>query len=118
MTETQAEVNARAAVIWAVKHELGDYCQDLAVLVTDIHTHDGETYVSVTIKQDTGILAEMTFRIDDSSDDPNFDPEEDLFKIFVCVYEDTYEPCESYNWQVKNFWIALLEWPSIKSAKG
>lgn len=59
-----------------------------------VEEYNGWEFYSVTIR-DTEFS--YLFRINDKA-------------LQVDMHEDTWEDCEFYNWNVKYFWMSILDW--------
>ena len=107
----QKELNAVAAVKYVIESELSDYLSPLFVEVTDIEDYNNDIYIDVSVGERGKVMQYMKFKIEDVSGSPTFDPDDDLFKIFVELSEDNYEQVETYTSRIKYLWIAFLDWP-------
>ena len=82
--------------------ELSDYSFEF-----EIEKHDGYTqtkedeYYDVTVK--------WTYS-DDKSKNLTFHYDVRLDAVEIMLGEDNFHETNTYNWQVKYFWMALLDW--------
>ena len=87
-----------------VEGELGDYS---FFEIGDIELYDeygDEEYYRVNIKAERTSIPKLTnriicFKYDTQNED-----------IYVELGEDNYEKVEDFDWTIKYFWMALLEW--------
>ena len=110
MSDKQKETNAIMAVKDVIESELQDYLE-LSIKIEECDIYDDDAYISVEVLDADRVLQYMKFKIENITDKASFNPEEDNFNIYVEISEDSYERIKTYDWQVKYFWIAFMDWP-------
>lgn len=103
------EYIAEQAVTLFLKSEVGDYSHFEDWKIDFLDEYDGEStfIVHVDFKERSRCLE---FKVDTSKITLDEDGDDYTGKIEVCIYEDNYEPVNTYDWTVKYFWMALLKW--------
>lgn len=107
----QKNLNAVAAVKYVIEQELKEYISNLSIEITSIEDSEGDIFVDASVGDGDHVLTYMTFKIENGSSHTSFDPDEDMFKILVSLYEDNYEEMATYDHSIKYFWIAFLDFP-------
>lgn len=107
MKKHDMEFIARTAVEHLLKSELGDYSHFEKWEYDSIETSDDEVYIYIefTEAKHNG----LRFKVDPKKIDT--DDKDDFYgEIEVEMGEDTYETIVTYDWRIKYFWMALLNW--------
>jgi hypothetical protein len=100
------------AVMSLVKNELKDYSELVPSLLDCKHVDLGKWYVHIEIKDDSSqkskIMSFTVVILNTLSSDSNPNLENCCIEVGI---GHTFYEIRSYDWSIKYFWLALLDWP-------
>jgi len=96
------ELTAAEAVKDFLKSELSDFSYFKGWKIIETEYYSNEVYVDVDIRDTT-----VRFKVEIGEGNP------DDCNLFVELGEDCWNEICTYNWKVKYFWMALLDWDRV-----
>ena len=111
MTQTQKEINAAQIVSHFIDGQLGDYSGYTTIIdVSELDDVTQEAIVDVNIQKDNENIKFLRFKVKDIPSGAAEDIEDVSWDLQIELHEDCWEDIASYDWTVKYFWMAFLEW--------